>query len=123
MLLSKNIRTRLGHYRFLKEIKKINRRPEIVSFEDANSIGVLYDATDERNSESVKNYVKSIRSNFKKDILAMGYVDKKVLPQSQFAQFGLDFFTRKDLNFKMIPSNPVINNFIKEKFDILINLN
>jgi hypothetical protein len=123
MLLTKNIRTQLGQYRFLKELKRIRRKPEIVSFEDATKIGLLYDATDERDSEAVKNYVKSIRNNFKKDILAMGYVDKKNLRKSQYAQFGLDFFTRKDLNFQMIPNNPIIKNFINEKFDILINLN
>jgi len=123
MLLSKNIRTKLGRHRFLKEIRKINRKPEVVSFDEASKIGLLYDATNERDSDSVKNYVKSVRAAHKKDILAMGYVDKKTLPQSQFAQFRIDFFTRKDLNFKMIPSNPVVTNFINEQFDILINLN
>jgi hypothetical protein len=107
----------------MKEMKKIRRKPEIVSFDDASKIGLLYDATDERDSEAVKSYVKSVRSNFKKDILAMGYVDRKTLPKSQYAQFGLDFFTRKDLNFQMIPVDPIVNNFINEKFDILINLN
>ena len=53
----------------------------------------------------------------------MGFVDKKKLPPAQFAQYGLDFFTKKDLNFKMIPVNPIVQNFINEKFDVLINLN
>jgi hypothetical protein len=67
--------------------------------------------------------VKSVRANTKKDILAMGFVDRKTVHQSQYAQYGLDFFTRKDLNFKMIPSDPIVKNFIEEKFDILVNLN
>jgi hypothetical protein len=96
---------------------------EVVSFDEAGKIGLLYDATDEKDYEMVKSYVKNIRTNFKKDILAMGYVDKKELPQSQFAQYGLDFFTKKDINFKMVPTNPIVQNFINEKFDILINLN
>ncbi len=123
MLISKKIRTKLGQHRFLKEVKRIERRPEIINFDEAAKIGILYDATDERDSDSVKNYVKSIRTNYKKDILAMGYVDRKILPKSQFAQYGMDFFCRKDLNFQMIPSNAIVNNFINEKFDILINLN
>ena len=123
MLLNKNIRIWLGHQRFLNEMKRIERKPEIVSFDEAVKIGILYEATDERNSDSVKSYVKIIRSVYKKDVLAMGYVDKKETHKSQYAQFGLDFFTRKDLNFRMIPVNPIVNNFIDEKFDILINLN
>lgn len=123
MKLSKAIRARLGHIHFTKELKKIKVKREVVSFDEAGKIGLLYDATDEKDYEMVKTYVKNIRANFKKDILAMGYVDKKELPQSQFAQYGLDFFTKRDINFKMVPTNPIVQNFINEKFDILINLN
>ncbi len=123
MMLNKAIRSRLGKIHFMKELKKVRHKREVVSFDEANKIGLLYDATDEKDFEAVKSYVKSIRTNFKKDILAMGFVDKKELPQAQFAQYGLDFFTKKDLNFKMIPVNPIVQNFIDAKFDILINLN
>ncbi len=122
MQLSKGIRTRLGQYRFIKEMKKFHREPEIVSFNDAAKIGLLYDATDVRDSETIKNYVKTLRSSLKKDVLAMGFIDRKKPESSQFAQFGLDFFSRKDLSFHMIPSDPIVHNFINAKFDILINL-
>ncbi len=123
MTLRKTIRIRLGQMHILSELKKARFKREVVSFDEANKIGLLYDATDEKDSEAIKNYVKTVRSTFKKDILAMGFVDKKVLPASQFAQYGLDFFTKKDLNYKMIPTDPIVRNFINEKFDILINLN
>ncbi len=123
MRLSKVIKAKIGEYRFLKDIKKINVKREVVGFNEALKIGLLYDATDEKDYEYIKTYVKHVRSNYKKDILAMGYVDKKMLPASQFAQYGLDFFTRKDLNYGMIPVDPIVDNFINAKFDILINLN
>jgi hypothetical protein len=123
MRLDSNIRSWLGQYRFMKEMKRMKRKPEVVNFDEALKIGLLYDATDERDSDTVKNYVKSVRANYKKDIIAMGYIDRKAPQKSQYAQFGLDFFTRKDLNFQMIPVNPIVKNFINEKFDILINLN
>src|SRR4051812_12848799 len=110
MRAGKNFRSWLGQNRFLKDLKHIRRIPEIVNFEEASKIGLLYDATDDRNSEVVKSYVKSVRANYRKDILAIGYVDKKRLAPSQFAQFGLDYFTRKDLNFHMIPVTAVVNN-------------
>ncbi|MFM8432612.1 MAG: DUF6913 domain-containing protein, partial [Bacteroidota bacterium] len=59
----------------------------------------------------------------KKDTLAMGFVDKKKLPPAQYPQYGLDFFCRKDLSIGMIPNDPIVRNFIEERFDILINLN
>lgn len=121
--MRKAIRSHLGQMHFSKELKKVRLKREIIGFDEANKIGILYDATEEKDYEVVKSYVKSIRGTYKKDILAMGFVDKKNLPAAQFAQYGLDFFTRKDLNFKMIPVNPIVQNFINEKFDILINLN
>jgi len=121
MSLQKTIRATLGNYRFLQEIKKVKRKSEAVGFGEAKNIGLLYDATDEYNFEIVKQYVKSVRSR-QKEIRALGYVDKKNLPANQYAQYGLDFFTRKNLNWQMIPNNTIVTNFINEKFDILINL-
>jgi hypothetical protein len=95
---------------------------QTVNFEDAQKIGLLYDATDPQNYETVKSYVKRVRG-LHKDVHALGYVDKKDLPHNQFAQYGLDFFCRKNLDFKMTPRNAVVTNFINEKFDILIHLN
>lgn len=123
MSLSKNIRARLGQLRFLKEVQKQKYEADVINFDVAASIGILYDATDERDYEAVKAYVKTVRSQYKKDILAMGFVDKKKLPPAQFAQYGLDFFTRTDLDFRLIPNNPIVKNFIEQKFDILVNLN
>ncbi len=122
MILNKDIRAWFGNHRFLREIKKLDRKREVISFDDASKIGILYEATDERDSDAIKNYVKNIRTNFKKDIFAIGYVDKNILSKNQFAQVGLDYFTRKDLNFSLRPTNTVVNNFINEEFDILINL-
>lgn len=120
--LSRKIRSKLGQLRFVKEVQRLKIPREVVSLEEAEKIGLLYDATDEKDYEVVKAFVKNFRSSMKKEITAMGYVDKKQLPSNQFAQYGLDFFTRKDLNFQMIPIDPIVHNFIKEKFDILIDL-
>ena len=123
MKLYGKVRSALGRYSFKKELKKIDNVHETVGFDEAKKIGILYDATVESDYEVVKEYVKRIRAEYKKDILAMGFVEKKKLPHSQFAQYGFDFFCLKDLDFRMIPNDPIVNNFINERFDILINLN
>jgi hypothetical protein len=123
MSLLKNIKNMLGEYRFRRELKTIIREPESISLDEASSIGILYDATDERDSETVKNFMKNIKSTFRKDFLALGYVDKRTMHSSQYAQLSLDYFSNKDLNFMMIPVNPTVSNFINTKFDILININ
>ncbi|REJ84798.1 MAG: hypothetical protein DWQ44_08160 [Bacteroidetes bacterium] len=122
MIVSKKIRSKFGQLKVLKEIQKLDVHREVVSFQDAEKIGILYDAGDIQDYEAVKNYVKTLRSQYKKDVLALGYFDKKVLPPELFAQYGLDFFTRKDLDFRMIPNDPIVSNFIENRFDILVNL-
>jgi hypothetical protein len=93
---------------------------EAVGFNEALKIGILYDATNDKDYETIKQYVKNIRSQ-QKEILALGYVNEKKLPQNKFAQYGLDFFTRQNFRFNLTPNNVIISNFINEKFDILIN--
>jgi len=49
MGLPKNIRSKLGNYRFVQEIRKMKRKREVVGFDEAKKIGLLYDATDDYN--------------------------------------------------------------------------
>ena len=111
----------LANLRFRRELDQNKNGHQTVSFDSAKKIGLLYDATEQKDFEIVKEYVKSVRSR-QKDVLALGYVDKKELPQNQFAQLGLDFFTRKDLNWQHFPQSLEVANFIKEPFDIVLNL-
>jgi hypothetical protein len=117
----KALRRILANLRFKRELDENKNGHETVSFDAAKKIGLLYDATEPKNFEIVKEYVKNVRSR-QKEVLALGYVDKKELPQNQFAQLGLDFFTRKDLNWQHFPQSLEVSNFIREPFDIVLNL-
>ena len=121
MGLKKKIQAGLGQMRFNRETARQKHPRKTISFDAARKIGLLYDATEEQDFEIVKEYVKTIRGR-QKDVLALGYVNKRDLPVNQFAQLGLDFFTRKQLNWQLIPQCLEVSNFIKEPFDILINL-
>jgi hypothetical protein len=119
--LSKRIRAQLGNLRFSKEVARMKHDREAVGFDQARKIGILYDATDMKDFEVIKQYVKEVRAQ-QKEVTALGFVDRKELSQNQFSQLGIDFFSKKNLNWKMIPSHRAVTNFINEKFDIVINL-
>jgi len=119
--LPKQIRAKLGNLRFSREVSRMKLERQAVGFNEAKKIGLLYDATDLKDYEAVKQFVKDIRAQ-QKEVMALGFVDKKELSQNQFAQLGLEFFSKKNLNWKMIPSHKAVTNFINEKFDIVINL-
>ncbi len=120
--MKKTIRSKIANYLFRREFSTHNRIQKSVGFNDARSIGILYDSTNERNYDIIKKYVKELREIYKKDVLALGYYDKKELPNDRFAKLGLDFFTRKSLNWHYKPIAPIVKNFMAKDFDILIDL-
>lgn len=122
MKLSEKIKQNYVNYLFLREFRNQKRNFKSVTFDEAKTIGILYNATSEKNYEIVKQFVKEIRAQ-QKDVMALGYIDKREIPDMRYAKLGLDFFTRKAVNWKMKPKHPSVNNFINSDFDILINLN
>lgn len=122
MGLNNKIKSKVANYVFMREMNNYRREQKLVPFTEAKKIGILYDSTNEKHYEIVKKLVKDIRAQ-QKDVLALGYYDNKQLPNTRYVKLGLDFFTKKSLNWYLKPHNPNINNFINADFDILINLN
>jgi len=105
-----------------RKIKKLNRDSKAVGFSEATKIGILYDASKEDDYLLVKKLVQEIRDEHK-DVLALGYINAKNLPRNRYIKLGLDFFTKKQLNWYKKPVGLTATNFINENFDVLINLN
>jgi hypothetical protein len=120
--MNHKFRQQIGNYLFQQELKKTGRTAVIIPFTQAKTIGIIYNATSDNDYEIIKNYVRDIRSK-SKEVLALGYIDSKRLPENRMMKLGLDFFTRKALNWKMKPGSSIVNNFISKDFDILICLN
>ncbi len=119
---SKGFRQKVASYLFYKEGALKKRDADFISLERAHSIGILYEATKEESYELVKEFVRQLRADHK-DVLALGFINDKDLPTNRFVKLGLDFFTKKTLNWKLKPSGPIVENFINTKYDILICLN
>ena len=120
--MKEQLRYKISNYLLQQEIKNSTRQVAVVPFSEARSIGILYDATADQDYEMIKNYVKNLRS-YSKDVLALGYYNRKELPGTRFMKLGLDFFTQKALNWKFKPNHPIVSNFINREFDILICMN
>jgi hypothetical protein len=120
--MKKNLRHRVANFLFQREFKNQHIQRKLIPFDKAKSIGILYDSTNEKYFELVKRYVKEIRELHHKEVLALGYYDQNELPPMRFSKLGLDFFTRKTLNWHYKPVNPIVKNFISREFDILIDL-
>lgn len=112
----------LGNYALQRKFASVHRgQRRFTGFEQAQKIGIVYDATEESNRNLIKEYVRKVRSGMQKEVIALGYVDKKELDHNFMAKLGLDFFCNKNLNAYMLPKSTSVTNFIGEDFDILIN--
>lgn len=120
--MNQKLRTKISDYLLQQDIRKHHRKTAVIPFSNAKNIGILYDATEDKDYELIKNYVRDMRG-LSKEVIALGFYNKPELPNTRFMKLGLDFFTRKALNWKMKPNNPIVSNFVNRNFDILICLN
>ena len=58
-----------------------------------------------------------------KFITALGYIKKKENISQKIDKTGFNYFSYSDLNWYLKPKNPIVNAFIEEEYDILIDLN
>ena len=121
MQFLENFKHKIGRWVFHRDLRTNKRLKEVSNLEESKSIGILYEAT---NSEQIKKIEPFVKYFFelKKDVKALGYVNKKKLDDCHIPKLNYDFFYLKDLNWYYKPQNYIIDNFVKKEYDILINL-
>ena len=121
MRLTENIREGIGARALSKKSKLVKRQKIVCNLKDAKNIGILYNATHLVSFEIIKDLVKSLSSK-NVNVSALGYVHSKMLIDHYLYRKGFDFFTRNDLNWYYKPISKVVDVFMQNPFDILIDL-
>lgn len=116
-----DIKQKAGEYFFKRELKANNRNREVHSLHTAQSVGVLYDATQKEDMLRVSQFVNDLFKN-RAEVKALGFVNLKELTHDHMPMLQFDFFFLKDLNWYYKPQNYIIKNFVEKEYDILINL-
>lgn len=124
MSIVKNIKRSLAENSLKTELNSSGRIriPHKFSFESAKTVGILFDATNSEDYELVKRYVVYLREHRKK-VKVIGYFSTKDIPALTYSKLEYDFFSAKEVNWLGKPSSVVINNFIQEEWDLMIDLN
>jgi DNA-directed RNA polymerase len=115
------IKEKIGRSVLKKTMKSHERNKVFHNFNTARSVGLLFDATDHQNYETARSFAKFLTEK-KMRIYGLGFADSKEVMNFYQYYTGFHFFTLKDSNWKSIPSNHNVNDFINEKMDILIDL-
>lgn len=107
--------------------KELEADPRIIqqtrfNFFGVRTVGILFDASNPEDFELVKRYVVYLREHAKK-VKVMGYFSAKQIPALTYSKLEYDFFSSKEVNWFGKPTTHIIDNFINEEFDLLIDLN
>jgi len=120
-----NIKIKAGRLVLKKEVKKnANRKPFVCNLNNASSVALLMNISDESDMRKITKFEKFLKSEFGiKKVFILGYSDnKKEDPDFLRSSISFDYLQRKDLSWNGIPSGPVYENFVAERFDILIDM-
>lgn len=109
----------VGNY-LSHKLKGVSREKKFINFQNARTVGLLFDASDPDVYDLVKKYIKYLKEA-KKKVKAIGYFNTKTLPSVEYVTVDYDFFTKKDLTWYGKPTHNLVKNFIQEEYDILIN--
>ena len=121
MQFIEDFKHKIGKWVFQRDLRANKRLKEVSNLEKAKSIGILYEATNVKQIKKIEPFVKYF-FDLKKNVKALGYVNKKRLDNCHIPKLNYDFFYLKDLNWYYKPQNYIIENFVKKEYDILINL-
>lgn len=110
-----------GGIRLKRESGALIRDRKNPDIHRARKIGILYDATERETFYKVREFFKDLKE-IGKEPYALGYIGFNEVTFHPLARPETDYFFRNQLNWYMKPAGPVIDNFIREPFDILINL-
>ena len=124
MSVLKNIKLSLANSSLKKEVaaKGRKREPNKFNFSNVKTVGILFDASHTEDFELVKRYVVYLREHLKK-VKVIGYFSEKNIPALTYSKLEYDFFSTKEINFLGKPTTHIIDNFIEEEYDLLIDLN
>lgn len=116
------LRKLAGAYFLSKEMRFRNREMQGIGIESARSIGILFNAKDERTFKQIREFADQLRGGGLRKVSALGFVPKSQLEAFLNSSQDFDFFTREDFNWYYRPQGRKVAGFISEPFDILIDL-
>lgn len=117
------LKHRIGLRQMRSEYRALRRNGKVYNLATAQSFALIYRADNEEKFEVVRKYVRHLKEEEGiKRIMALGFVDEKVLPDFAKAKLEFDFFSKADMSWNHRPGGSAVRNFCNEQYDILIDL-
>jgi hypothetical protein len=108
--------------RLQKKMKQWHRKPKVINLQEAKSIAILADVTDEKDFEAVKKWVTDLKHRGKK-VFCVGLYNQKTDCHYAYPKSEFDIYNLKQMKSGGIPDSPYLQTFISERRNLLVDLN
>jgi hypothetical protein len=117
------IKSAIGQYTVRKKAKNLIRQKRYYNFESAKSIGIIFDATNTDNYSGARFLSKYLNER-KIKCNSLGFLKPHDISDESSLSLlsGFSFFSEKDFNIFGNIKNPLVQQFCKNQFNILIDL-
>jgi len=120
--LLKQTRINIGHKILVHRAKKLKRTKKACNFQDAQNVGIIFTIEHEQDYEEKRellNYLKNLPLQMTLVVFSRNpELDGNLSEKKRINIIGLE-----DLNWYFLPKGPVVEDFIHQPYDMLINLN
>jgi hypothetical protein len=114
------LKTKVGNFVLQHRQKKVVRNKRLVNLDEAKTICIVYKVNTQKDFNLVKDLTRGLNTG-KKNVLALGFVDRKKIPNYCVAANAGYYYTPKDLNWYGIPRSDYLKTLINKEFDILLD--
>lgn len=108
------LKSKIANRLLNSKLNSLAREKKVFNLDSARTAGILWEIEEQEAFEIVQNELK--KAGIETVGLCYSHSKKVVLPQE------IKGFTRKHSNWSEIPKTELVEDFIQEKFDLLIDL-
>ncbi len=107
--------------RVLKRLENLHVQRSDIDLKGARRLAVLFEATDPASIRLVKSLVRMF-VHAKYDVYALGFVNEPNKSLEHLSTLNFDYFSNAQLNWYGKPKGMIIDNYLEENYDVLIDL-
>ncbi|MBU2650630.1 MAG: hypothetical protein KKA81_06835 [Bacteroidetes bacterium] len=115
------IKIPIGNFYLNKDISSLERKKKVINLDSAGSVGISYFLESDEDYLEIAEFVDFLHKKGIR-VKAIGYVKDKFLTNRYLPKLTYDFVYEKDLNWYGKPGGMYVREFLKNNFDVFIDL-
>lgn len=115
------LKLKIASFVLNRKSKKSVRKKQFINLDNAKNIGIISNNQNEKSNDVIKEFVNFL-SQKNIQVYVVEFINKKIKNDNYLKKKGFNFFSLKDINWYYKPKSIIVDEFINNDFDILIDL-